>query len=84
MCEYNDELYEQTARGLLHLELERANEAYLQAKTDHRNANGDPWDKLAINLERAAQRYTTIACLIEEIDDMHDRFLVDGSDDERD
>lgn len=82
MCDYDDELYEQTARGVLTLELERANEAYVQAEGDYRNTNADPWGQVTVNLERAAQRYTTLAYLIETIDDMHDRFLVDGRDDD--
>jgi hypothetical protein len=80
--EYDDELYEQTARGVLALKRERANEAYTQAERDYRNTNVDPWGQLTVNLERAAQRYTTLAYLIETIDDIHDALLVDGRDDD--
>jgi hypothetical protein len=78
----DDELCEQTARGVLALELERANEAYVQAERDYRNTNSDPWGQLTVSLERAAQRYTTLAYLIETIDDIHDDLRVDGRDDD--
>jgi len=82
MCDYDEELYEQTARGVLTLELERANEAYVQAERDYHRANGDPWGQLTVNLERAAQRHTTLARLLHVIDDIHDDLRVDGRDDD--
>jgi hypothetical protein len=80
MCDYDydDELYEQTTRGVIKVELERANEAYVQAERDYRNTNCDPWGQLTVNLERAAQRYTTLTYLIGTIDDIHDDLLAGG------
>jgi hypothetical protein len=82
VCDYDDELYEQTTRGVIALELERANEAYVQAEGDYRNTNCDPWGQLTVNLERAAQRHTTLARLLIVIDDIHDDLRVDGRDDD--
>ena len=79
--DYDGELWEQTARGVLAVELERANELYAQAEADYRNANGDPWGDLTIVLERAAQRHATLSRLINIIDDIHDQHLKEGGHD---